>query len=596
MNTENVSVKKGKRTWADILFAAILFLFPFIHINSGFDIADTAYNLLNFEAFPHMNQTWAISTLLANLIGHGMTKLPFGHTVLGMNIFCTILGGAFILLFYFFLRKKYPALPVFLGLLIAEGFCWCPRVILYHYLSYFLFGLGAILLLEGIRKDRKVYYLLAGGVLALNVFVRFPNVVECALILVLFCYGILKKKNILKEFFCCIGGYAAIALVGVLLVSLYFGRSAYPDMIHSLFGMTEEATSYTPKSMVKTILGDYLTYVKPLLPFIGIAVLGTPFFMFFKKAWVKIVTILFMGLAFIAVMRIEYYYGVFNFNFMDYRSIYMWGVFFLMTAICLAIRNFFDKTADTDRKLFGLTVILIIFITPLGSNNGLYTVLNNLFFPGVFVLGELLYDIRPELWKQVKANEKGKFWWARFSFRTLGVMFAGMALLAGLAFGVIFLFRDASFVSGRFATVSDNPVLDGIRMDADKAKAIQEVNDFLNEKGLKKKKAITYGFIPGVLYVFEEECAISHSWPDLDSFPTDELSADLDSITESMDLPVFFYSAEYSDLTKMDIGEAKTEKQKLMIRFLQLNGYSEVMRNDSYVVCLPGSKIIADFM
>ena len=84
---------KGKKKIWDILFALILFLFPFLHINTGLDVVDTTYNLLNFEVFPNMNQTWGISTLLANFIGHGMTKLPFGHTMLGMNIFCTVPSG-----------------------------------------------------------------------------------------------------------------------------------------------------------------------------------------------------------------------------------------------------------------------------------------------------------------------------------------------------------------------------------------------------------------------------------------------------------------------------------------------------------------------
>ena len=584
---------KGKKKIWDILFALILFAFPFLHINTGLDIADTTYNLLNFASFPHMNQTWAVSTVLANLIGHGFSLLPFGNTMLGMNIYCTILGSAFILAFYCFLRKKYPALPVFLGLLIAEGFCWCPRVILYHYLSYFLFCIGALLLLAGIRKNKTIYYLLAGGVLALNVFVRFPNIVEASLIIVLFYYGISQKKNIVRAFLCCVGGYLLVALVGVLLVSLAFERTAYPDMIHSLFGMTKEATSYTPKSMLKTILGDYLNYVIPLLPYLGIAILGVPFLALFKKIWVKILTVICMGIAFVIAMRIEYYYGIFNFNFMDYRSIYMWGVFLLMMAICLALKNLFDKNVDTDVKLFGLTVLFIIFVTPIGSNNGLYTALNNLFFPAVFVIGELTRDFRPELLSEIKDHKKSRFWWGLFSFRALGLMFAGMAFLTGLAFGVVFVFRDASFIQGEFATVTDNPVIKGIRTDADHAKDLQEINDYLNENQLKRQKAISFGFIPGVLYVFEEECALTHSWPDLDSFPTEEFISDLEGISESGSLPLVFSSAEYKDLTKTKPEEAKTEKQKLMIQFLLLHGYRETFRNGRYVVYRPGGGILA---
>ena len=575
----------------DVFAASILFLFPFLHVNSGLDIADTTYSLLNYASFPHMNKTWAISTLLANCIGHLFTKLPFGNTMLGMNIFCMSLCGVFVIWFYFFLKKQYPAPVVFLGLLIAQGFGWCPKVILYHYLSYFLFLSGTIFLLTGIQTSKKKWYVIAGALLGLNVFVRFPNITESAMIVVLFYYGIREKRNILKEFLCCIGGYLAVFLLGVLIVSIFFGWNSYPEMIHSLFGMTKEATSYTPKSMLKTIFGDYLQYAKPLLPFLGIPVLAMPFLILFKKPLVKAVVILLMGLSFGVVMRILYYFGFFNFNFVDYRSIYMWGTFLLMTSLACGVYNLFAKSVPAPRKYLSLAVIVIILITPLGSNNGLYTVLNNLFFTAPFVIGELTFDFGKPLLAGIRENKKTKLWWGVFGFRALGLMFVTMALVTGMAFGVDFLFRDTAFVGGDFATVQNNPVIAGIRTDSKNASNLQEVNDYLEQNGLKNKEAICYGFIPGIFYVFEQRCALTHSWPGLDSFPTEELVRDLRAVSESgRELPIFFYSGEYVDLTTCRMENLEKEKEKIMAQFLRDHGYTEVLRNERYVICLPNGQ------
>ena len=137
----------------EYIFIAVLACFPFLHVNSGIDAMDVGYNLLNMITFPDMNRTWAISTLGANIIGHTLSLLPGGKTMLGLTVYCTLLGSVFLVFFYLYLRKFYPSWIVFTGLLIAEGFSWCPRVILYHYLSYFFFCTGAILLLTAIRKE-----------------------------------------------------------------------------------------------------------------------------------------------------------------------------------------------------------------------------------------------------------------------------------------------------------------------------------------------------------------------------------------------------------------------------------------------------------
>ena len=588
-NKERVNNIKLART-VDSIFALILVLFPFIHVNTGIDVADVGYNLLNFSSFPNMNQTWAVSTLIANMVGRALNLLPFGDTMIGMNVYSILISGAFVAGFYYFLRQYYSSLPVFLGLLIAQGFCWCPRVILYHYLSYYLFACGVMLLLTAIKKESHLLYYASGGVLALNVFVRFPNVVECLLIVTLLAYAIMEGKLVVKEILSCFAGFMVLLIMGVFFISAAFGGKAFPDMIQSLFGMTSEATSYTPVSMLKTMFGDYARYLLPLLPFLGIAILGAPFLMIIKKIYIRLGIIIAMGLAFGAAMRILYYFGYFNFNYTDYRSIYMWGTFLLMIALVLSVVGLFDRNMPMEHRVLGVAVLCIILITPIGSNNGLYTALNNLFFVAPFVIGELTGDFDKQIFEEFKQKESGKkkSWWFFLSFRAVGLMIMTMTLVSALLFGIVFLFHDESFIKGRFARVQDNPRLAGMRTNASNAEDLQEVNDYLTDHVLKGKKAICYGFIPGLIYFMEEESALSHSWPDLDSFPIAELEEDLKNLDESEEeLPVFFYSGSFENLCELSLYKAENKKMAIFMRFLQKNGYREVLRNDRYVICLP---------
>ena len=124
------------------LFPCILFIYPLLAANQGIDISDPMYSLTNFRFFPELEGTWALATYLANAVGFLLMKLPFGGTLLGINIYTRLLISAMALLAYFFLKGKMPAWIVFVGEMIAISYCWCTTTILYHYLTYFFFLSG----------------------------------------------------------------------------------------------------------------------------------------------------------------------------------------------------------------------------------------------------------------------------------------------------------------------------------------------------------------------------------------------------------------------------------------------------------------------
>ena len=105
-------------------------------------------------------------------------KLPFGTTLLGIKIYSTLFISATALLVYYMFCKWMPAWIVFVGEIIALGFCWIPAGILYNYLTYFLFVLGAILLYQGLVEEKDSLLVAAGIALGINVFVRIPNLTQ----------------------------------------------------------------------------------------------------------------------------------------------------------------------------------------------------------------------------------------------------------------------------------------------------------------------------------------------------------------------------------------------------------------------------------
>lgn len=69
----------------------ILFLYPFIGVRQGVDVTDTTYSLGNYQFQNSLDKVWMLATYLPNLLGHGLTLLPGGDSMLGMNVYTTFL-------------------------------------------------------------------------------------------------------------------------------------------------------------------------------------------------------------------------------------------------------------------------------------------------------------------------------------------------------------------------------------------------------------------------------------------------------------------------------------------------------------------------
>ena len=275
----------------DIILCTVLVLLPFLHVNVGLSVADQGYNLINFESFPDMNQTWMIATLAANLVGKMFTYLPYGHYMLGMNVYCTLLLSIVTVLMYIVLKKDYNRYGVFLGLIIAICFSWAPKVILYQYLSYYLFSCSAVLLVKGLIKEKKVLMYLAGILLGINLFVRFPNILQVSLIVVVFVAAFIKKSKIKAlglNVLCCIAGWCTITVPVILAIEIVCGRDTYVGMVQSLFAMTESATSYTPLAMLRSVYAGYIENLKWFIWFVVAAGIGTLVYGFLRKKWQKV--------------------------------------------------------------------------------------------------------------------------------------------------------------------------------------------------------------------------------------------------------------------------------------------------------------------
>ena len=570
--------QKNKKIITGVLFPLILFLYPLMKINQGIDVSDSTYSMGNYLYFPELEGTWVISTYLSNVLGFFFTKLPFGKTLLGFNLYSGLLVSGLVLIVYDLLRRWMPDWIVFLGEFVAVGFLWIPTGILYNYLTYFLFTLAALFLYRGLTDEGNGYLLLAGILLGANVFVRIPNLAEMALILVVWYDSYLKKKeqktgkNFWQCYFgkttgVCIGGYLLGLLVPLCCVLLQYGSSGFLQMITGLSSIQGSDNSYSLFSMVGAVITAYGRSGKWLLLLLIGMVLGLALFAIANGRFMKSKKVIYI-VGLLLLLRFYWGRGMFSFRYYeDYTAMYEWGMLGLFLSFWACLYLLTGKDVSSHERLFGMLSLVFLLITPLGSNNYTYQNLNNLFIVAA-VTG---YAVTK--WLRRKRTEKVKG--SSFVFHSSLFLVLGMICIQTIGFHSQFVFRDGMDGSKRTVCMKENSVVNHMFTTEKNAKNLGGIIAYFESEKDLADTCIYAGDCPGLTFLLQKPSALSTSWLDLDSEPVAKIEKDIESL---QGFPVVIW--------RQTEVRSKTfaEKWKLIENFMHQHSYQSVFQNEEYQV------------
>ncbi len=578
------------------IYPLALLLYPLRHIRVGAEWWDTGYNYGNFTYMDHMDPMWLLSTYLGNALGHLFTLLPGGGTMLGMNIYTGLLVSLLALGGYFFFTRRVglSQTMTFWGEMLAISFCWCPTALLYNYLTYLLLGAGVVLLYHALSDDHEKtrgFFVGAGVCLGLNVLVRFPNLAEMALILAVWAMALIRRQKpgrTVKQTMQCLAGYLLGLGGGFAVIALQYGPATYIRGIARLLSMPSEASEYTAYSMVVQQMRNYLQNCIWLGYLVLVVVVGIFAYASFpgKGKWVKyagygvcagwsilglitgggfelksgikrILFFLALGLAvydfpkrkwikhvgYVACVFGGFYYlmtrNMFNLKYSTKLSAFQWGAVLLTATLAVgAVTILRKKSTEKEKLLCGLG-ILVILITPLGSNNHLYSAINNLFFVAPFTLWMLVRFIRwipsePGGGRQERKDKQGCWRIRFFPLKAMLVCVLFMITVQGTLFGVGYVFSEGDGGENLHTPIADNEVLKGMLTSPDRAEAISSLSSYVRQEGLEGREVILYGHIPSMSYYLQMPFAIT-SWPDLPSYNYEVMAADLGRLAEEID-------------------------------------------------------------
>lgn len=582
MITENKKTQQWISMAGQLLFPLILLLFPLLKINQGVDLTDTPYSLGNYRFFTQTEGVWVLSTFLSNATGFLLTKLPMGGTLIGMKFYTSLFISAMALFGYRFFRTKMPAWIAFLGEMAAIGLCWCPTAILYNYMTYFFFLLCAVFLFRGLAGGRPGCLFIAGICLGLNVSVRVPNLLEAALILAVWYYGALKKKSfekLARETGICIGGFLAAQAVMFVIVSVMYGIGAYGEMIAGLFGMAGSASDYTLGEMLSSIFSAYWKGFRWLLYMLLCILPGIPFFLIREEKLQKLRKIVYC-VCILFLFFVLGKWGMYNLKYYQKEAALQWSVIFLILSIAVAIWMLTTRMIDDEWKLIGCIALFIIVITPLGSNNYVWPIINNLFFVAPVTFWMIYKFAR---WGRKYLDTTGKV--PLFPVKAMLSAVVLAFLVQSLGLGFFYVFKDGENGEKRSIKVINNQVLEGMYTTPLNAETLDEISIFMieHEAEYADRKLILYGHIPGLSYYLDKAPAIYTAWADLDTNSLPRLEEDLADLSAALQA-----KKEERPLVILPPGieQAAENKEKLnaVLAFMEQHQYEQVFFNEAYVV------------
>lgn len=573
--------QKYKNCITNLIFPMILLFYPLIKINQGIDVSDSTYSLGNYLFFDRLEGTWVISTYLSNVIGWILTKLPFGTTLLGMNLYTGLIVSVLVIILYYLLRKWMPDWIVFAGEFIAIGFLWIPTGILYNYLTYVFFALGAVFLYKGLTEEKNRLLIFAGIMLGINVWVRIPNLAEMALIVCVWYYCYIEHKNALRKTGFCVAGYAIGVFVPLVMILIQYGLSGIMEMIQGLSQIQSGDDTYSIFSMLKATADAYIRTGKWAALILTGIVLGLAMFIIKKEKAVTVKKILYLG-GIVILFRFFWGRGMFSFRYYeDYTSMYEWGMLGLYLALAACVYLLFGKGVSAHERLWGMISLVVLYITPLGSNNYTYQNLNNLFLTAPITIYAFV-----KLFRRRYPKEKQVL---TFPWKAMVAAIAFMITIQSIGFHINFVFRDGMDGTKRDAVLHEPAVVAGMKTTKENAENLGALLAYIEKKkeaaqlgselaGEELTEAIYYGDCPGLPFLLQIPSAIDSSWPDLDSFSVKQMEENLSSL-EQMPLIIMRHTEPTS--------HSFTEKQEMLQDYMSVRHYEAVYENAGFSVYEP---------
>ena len=594
---ERQNVRISQSSIQNVIVPIVLFLCSFYDVNKGVDIKDAGYSMNYFLHFDNYPGNRMISRFWSNVVGHLFSLLPGGDTWLGLSLYATSIIGLTVVIAYFVCKRVMDWRMAAVSEIFAIFFCWNPNVILYDYMSFLLFTLGGSLLLIALEKEeKKRYYVWAGVVLGMNVFVRLPNLAEMAAIVLLWYTAFVKKwtwKQAVQRTLLCVTGYAIACVVSIASILKLYGFYELKLCVYNLFNLSQSQDNYGLVYMVTETFRIVVGYAGYLVPLILLALLLGVLLKKDERRGI-VYKVIFFGLTCGYFWLAAKQFKLFNWNFQTHESVLGLACLFLLWGLVCSVLTLIVSKSHNAR-IYALVFIGVFFVMPLGSNNTIYLEIMNMFLLipiTVFLTANLLNE-----WKERIPSLTGLA--INNAVRVICYASAAVMMVQTIGYGMNYTFNDSIEVK------AENYSYAGMYSSEERIALLDEMYAFCEQEELLGKEAIFYCNAPGLSFILDMPSALESSWADWYTFSIvrfaitmEELEWDIDNGQEH---PVVILSTPYDRYYRgEDVDWAKypesmiDDKAWTLNKFLRDNQYERIYVNEEFAIYTVSDIAVSD--
>lgn len=543
----------------------ILLIYPWFFIWQGLDMTDSGFNFVQYSDFFENPSKYGNILWLSNIIGAIWHETFEWLGYIGFKV-AYVLNIYMLLYMAWILLKKYDTLNILYFVLfltmafaIKAGGYWIG----YNSFSSLFYMFVIVAIYKAYEKNSLLLYMFAGFLAGLNIFIRFPNLLDILLIFSVVVLGWNNKQRVIQIISTYVVGYILAIIIAFIMMDFLGQYDSYIKSIQELFFMSSQTQSHHGSgTLLKLLIRDYII----------VAIMALVLFLlvkFIAPIIAKQNTILRFGAIGIIIILAIYILSIMDMWKWIYVAILYIGI------LCIIL----DKKTPLSFKLLAMLAFLFLALVPLGSGNGIRNMIHGLWLAMPLTL--LYFAREKELYfYRWEVGTKQGFIWTK-------QLFIMVTLVYSLVVAYGYTYRDSSNRFGMRYPM-DHPKLKGVFTTEKRAKVIQELLDNL-EPLVKNKEMFVYEKISTISYLLDKGSPLSHPWA-VDHMNPIQFKKEFEEYTKKT-LPIIVrakYSVSSRDwpYDKKDLlkGIDKEQNRVVVEAFMRNNKYSLVWENEYFEI------------
>jgi hypothetical protein len=546
------------------IYLFIIIVYPWLFIWQGFDMTDSGFSFTLYQnIFNHLIPHDPLR-ILTNFLGGIFDKYFNIWGYIGFKI-AYILNIYIILYIVWLLLKNFAKKEViifsfFITLIFITktGGNW----INYNSFSSLFYLTEILFLFYGYKNHNLIYFFIAGIFAGINIFIRFPNLLDVLLILGVIYLSILDKKPYLKIVLIFIFGYILSIIIFLIFLKQIGYFQEYINSIIFLF-MKNPNDSYSTSSLLKLLIKDYSILVLSTSLFLTFVIYFGKYIVKYKKniQYASIVCFTILSIYILPIYRIWQY-------------LYVGILYFVLMVII------FDKNENDKFKFLAILSLLYLALIPLGSDNGIYNAIYGMWlaFPLVIIY----------MSKKNSLDFKNVIVLDNKVLRYNKILFITVTIIFSLYTKYHYTYRDdENRLSLRYPLVHHK--LSGVFTTKQRAEVVNEFFNELSKKLKNDRELFVYEKIATTYYIMTKPAPLSHVWAvvhmDSQKFKNEFLKY------ANEKLPIIA-RAKYSvstfdwpyDYVKLSKAKNKEKNRKIVENFMKNKKYKKVWENEYFEI------------